>query len=211
MTGTHRADRADHEPRPADAECTKGETAPAGSRAPESPAPKPAAPESAAPEGTLSRETPSLDTSSLDTSSLDTPSLETPPGASASEEFQPPTNAATARAHVRHLLHTRVPVPPSPAVTNDILLVVTELVTNALRHGDGLTAFGLRLDGDALTIRVADASPAVPHTVPRELPFTPGGFGWPLIQRLSRSVTVTPAARGKTIQVVMGIDGPVDR
>ncbi|KUL69024.1 MULTISPECIES: ATP-binding protein [unclassified Streptomyces] len=117
---------------------------------------------------------------------------------------QRPVTAAMARSHVRALLGDRVAgTGGSPTVLDDILLVVTELVTNAVRHGGGLVAFDATLDGDLLTISVTDSSPTTPHTVPRTGATTPGGFGWPLVQQLGREVTVTPTAQGKTIRVVM--------
>ncbi|WP_439946035.1 ATP-binding protein [Streptomyces sp. BBFR109] len=114
---------------------------------------------------------------------------------------RPPT-AAAARDQVRRLLTAPAGDTPS-AVLDDVLLVVTELVTNALRHGGGLTAFDARLDGGVLTVSVADASPVAPHTVPRAHAAAPGGFGWRIVQRLCLRVTVTPTAGGKTIEVVM--------
>ncbi|MER5716533.1 ATP-binding protein [Streptomyces sp. NPDC002132] len=123
----------------------------------------------------------------------------------AAGRLRQPFTAATARARVRRLLDTRA-TPPPRTVVDDALLVVTELVTNAVRHGGGLAGFDARLDGDVLTVSVTDASPTLPHTVPRSDPAAPGGFGWPLIQQLSRKVTVTPTTTGKTIEVILHAD-----
>lgn len=117
--------------------------------------------------------------------------------------LEPPLTAATARDRVRGLLLTCRPAPP-PQVVNDILLVVTELVTNAGRHGGGLIAFDARLAEGTITISVTDASPVVPHTHARDRANTPGGFGWPLIQLLSHEVRVRTTATGKTIRAVLG-------
>ncbi|WOI61248.1 ATP-binding protein [Streptomyces fradiae] len=118
---------------------------------------------------------------------------------------------AAARARVRGLLRTRAAGPVPPRVEDDVLLVVTELVTNALRHGGGVTAFHAELDGDgdALTVEVADASPAPPHTRPHgdDPAAVPGGFGWPLVRRLSHRVAVTPTPGGKTVRAVLRL-GP---
>ncbi|MFJ5776931.1 ATP-binding protein [Streptomyces sp. NPDC093094] len=116
--------------------------------------------------------------------------------------LRPPTTAAVARSQVRRLLRGR-PAAPSDAIVDDILIVVTELITNAFRHGGGMTAFDAFLDDGFLVVRVTDASTAPPRTVPRDDPAAPGGFGWPLVQRLSRHVTVTAVPGGKTIQVVL--------
>jgi anti-sigma regulatory factor (Ser/Thr protein kinase) len=49
------------------------------------------------------------------------------------------------------------------AVRYDVLLVVSELVTNALRHGGGDDLqLELRLDDRHVTVAVRDSSPAVP-------------------------------------------------
>lgn len=119
-----------------------------------------------------------------------------------SGRLQPPFSAATARAHVRELLLTRAP-DTLPVIIDDVLLVVTELITNAQRHGGGLTAFDVRLTDDTITISVTDASPDMPRAIPHSRPLAPGGFGWTLIRRLSRHVAITPAATGKTIKAVI--------
>ncbi|MGW2173733.1 ATP-binding protein [Streptomyces sp. NPDC001705] len=116
--------------------------------------------------------------------------------------LEPPLSAGTARDRVRELLLTCDPAPP-PRVVDDILLVVTELVTNAGRHGGGLIAFDARLAEDTITVSVTDASPVVPHTHARDRAGAPGGFGWPLIQLLSEEVWVRTAAAGKTIGAVL--------
>ncbi|MGW9436375.1 ATP-binding protein [Streptomyces sp. NPDC055607] len=114
-----------------------------------------------------------------------------------------PATAGAARAQVRDLLHTTGRAPPPRTVTDDILLVVSELVTNAYRHGGGLTGFTAHLTGGALIVRATDASPVIPRTRTDSHPTAPGGFGWPLIQKLSRQVTVIPLREGKTVQVVL--------
>ncbi|MFF4585609.1 ATP-binding protein [Streptomyces sp. NPDC001388] len=123
----------------------------------------------------------------------------------ATGRLYPPVTAASARAHVRDLLLSRVPAPPG-TVVQDVLLVVTELITNAERHGGGLTAVDVRLDDGLITLDVSDASSVAPRTTPRGHPAAPGGFGWPLIQRLGDEVAVTPSPAGKTIRVVMRTD-----
>ncbi|NVI93059.1 ATP-binding protein, partial [Actinomadura sp. BRA 177] len=49
-----------------------------------------------------------------------------------------------------------------PADTGDIVLMVDELVTNAVVHGTGPVRLALRLDGTLLTAEVTDAHPAAP-------------------------------------------------
>ncbi|MFI2415617.1 ATP-binding protein [Streptomyces sp. NPDC018947] len=116
----------------------------------------------------------------------------------------PPASAAAARALVRQVL-ADPPVPLSRTAANDMLLVTSELVTNAFRHGGGLTAFRVTPEAHGLRIAVTDRSPTPPVArAPGDGPRgRPGGFGWPLVQRLSRSVTITPAPAGKTIEAVV--------
>ncbi|MFF3014943.1 ATP-binding protein [Streptomyces sp. NPDC057939] len=84
----------------------------------------------------------------------------------------------------------------------DALLVTSELVTNAIRHGGGITRFRTGTADGALHLSVSDANPHVPFARTAE-PDHPGGFGWPLIQRLAERVEITPLTDGKTITVVV--------
>ncbi|MEY2243547.1 ATP-binding protein [Streptomyces sp. BF23-18] len=118
------------------------------------------------------------------------------------------TSAATARDHVRVLLggHGRTGG-PSPDAVVDLLLVVSELVTNAIRHGGGLAGFDARLTDGGVWLAVRDNSDVVPEQAhgTGEIPRThrtTGGYGWPLIIRLSTAVTFEPCREGgKTIHV----------
>ncbi|MFD9217885.1 ATP-binding protein [Streptomyces sp. NPDC087659] len=114
-----------------------------------------------------------------------------------------PATASAARERVRRLLDGHPGAPLQPRVVNDVLLVTSELVTNALRHGGGIAAFHAELDGGTVRIRVTDRSTAPPSSAPRRDVTTPGGFGWPLVRRLSRSVTITPTRDGKTVEAVL--------
>lgn len=89
---------------------------------------------------------------------------------------------------------------PRPDVADTLVLVVSELVTNALRHGDG--AFTLRLNAhpDAVEVAVDDTSPRWPRMRTPDLTGSGGGFGWPMVQGLARTTAVTRrAAGGKTV------------
>ncbi|PPS70020.1 hypothetical protein BZZ08_07269 [Streptomyces sp. MH60] len=83
----------------------------------------------------------------------------------------------------------------------DLLLVVSELVTNAIRHGEGLAGFEVRPTEEGLWIAVHDNSSVVPpaaYVFPTTHPG--GGYGWPLVARLARDITVAPRpGGGKTI------------
>lgn len=95
-------------------------------------------------------------------------------------------------------------------VRTDAGLVVAELVGNALRHAGGVTAFTAEVasDGSALRLQVDDASDVLP-VARRSLgaaPDRPGGFGWPIIERLAASVEVAALPTGgKRIVVVVAL------
>lgn len=87
----------------------------------------------------------------------------------------------------------------------DLLLVVSELVTNAIRHGDGLAGFEARPTEEGLWIAVHDHSARVPraaYAFPTTHPG--GGYGWPLVARLTRDVAVDVRPQGgKTISALV--------
>ncbi|MDX2519022.1 MULTISPECIES: ATP-binding protein [Streptomyces] len=121
------------------------------------------------------------------------------------------TTAGAARRHVRAFVGERwrsPSGPPTEAAMIDLLLVVSELVTNAVRHGGGIAGFDVGLTPEGVWLSVRDNSAAVPvdlhghGALPRV--HEGNGYGWPLINRLSREVRVEcPAAGGKTISVLV--------
>ncbi|MEE1930498.1 ATP-binding protein [Streptomyces sp. TRM 70351] len=118
--------------------------------------------------------------------------------ASADEDV--PVSAADARARVMAVLKARERGPGGPAVGEtalaDVLLVTSELVTNAIRHGGGLTRFAAEVTGGGLLLTVGDASDALPVSVPGREGFGAGGYGWPLVHRLAADVSVTRLRTG---------------
>ncbi|MFI9100141.1 ATP-binding protein [Streptomyces fildesensis] len=81
---------------------------------------------------------------------------------------------------------------------NVVALLVSELVTNAVRHASG--AVGLRLMWDERRLRIAvdDSSTVLPVVRPAR-PDLPGGHGLNLVQRLSGGWGVVPRAGGKRV------------
>ncbi|MFD3698894.1 ATP-binding protein [Streptomyces sp. NPDC058646] len=98
---------------------------------------------------------------------------------------------------------------PAHAALTDALLVTSELVSNAIRHGGGLLDFSASVSADCLRIEVTDASGESPVVRPRLAgTLHVGGFGWPLVHRLARSVTIKPTEQGgKRIEVLVPLDG----
>lgn len=83
-----------------------------------------------------------------------------------------------------------------------VLMVVSELFTNAVRHAGGVTRFRLEAGPQTVTVVVQDASPVLPRPVPLNAN-EPYGFGWHLVQELSQSVQVDIHPTGKTVTAVV--------
>jgi anti-sigma regulatory factor (Ser/Thr protein kinase) len=89
-------------------------------------------------------------------------------------------------------------------LTETALLLVSELVTNAIRHGAPPIRLSLHLDkargGGALRVEVSDSSPASP-TVGAANPDQTNGRGMMIVQQLAaRWGSHVPASRlGKTV------------
>ncbi|MEU5184386.1 ATP-binding protein [Streptomyces longwoodensis] len=117
--------------------------------------------------------------------------------------------AASARAHARAVVEEAWDAAgerPREEDLIDLSLVVSEMVTNAVRHGGGLTDFEVTVERDGVRLAVGDRSDAVPDGAygVGGFPSTHGGngYGWPLINRLAEEVTVRHRPRGgKTITV----------
>jgi Histidine kinase-like ATPase domain len=115
---------------------------------------------------------------------------------------------AAARRAITSWLFGRVPV----GVLDDVRLVVTELVTNSVRHA-GLRAddvVGVRAEvmRDALRVEVEDAGRAgsVVQRSPR--PGVPGGFGLNIVEKLGVRWGVS-LSRGSTVWVELSLAGAV--
>ncbi|MFE2937737.1 ATP-binding protein [Streptomyces sp. NPDC059255] len=114
-----------------------------------------------------------------------------------------PEQAAEAREAAYGFLAALVPE-PSARTSQNLVLLVSELVANAIRHAGEVTSLHLRADRRSLQVVVGDPSPARPQDRTPDLTGGTGGFGWPMIQRLAEKVTVLPnAGGGKTIRAVL--------
>ncbi|MEU8844608.1 ATP-binding protein [Streptomyces roseus] len=94
-----------------------------------------------------------------------------------------------------------------PAMTaeaaDNVVLVVSELVANALRHGGGGCTVELMAQEEGLEVAVHDASPHAPRTRTPDMGGA-GGFGWPMVNRLARATAVTrQATGGKTVSALL--------
>lgn len=120
-----------------------------------------------------------------------------------------PLSAAAARDHVKRLLEEHFrrvfqSSAPGSALT-DALLVTSELVANAIRHGGGVRGFTALVTDRGLIVEVRDRSTDTP-TVRRRSGtqvFPVGGYGWPLVQRLATEIDIAPMRDGKSIRVLL--------
>ena len=81
---------------------------------------------------------------------------------------------------------------------DDLCLIVSELVTNAVRHGAPPVTVAVSADDRTVTVSVVDADPAAP--VPREAGAdAESGRGLLLIDLLAAEHGVTPEPPGKAV------------
>ncbi|GGQ60262.1 ATP-binding protein [Streptomyces asoensis] len=92
------------------------------------------------------------------------------------------------------------------AAAEDVLLVVSELVTNACLHAEGPELMVLSCDNKVIRVEISDRgagqpAPRTPHRAGR-----PGGHGMFIVQRLCLDwgVVRTPGVTGKTVWAELG-------
>ncbi|MEU1264768.1 ATP-binding protein [Streptomyces cellulosae] len=104
---------------------------------------------------------------------------------------------AVLRAVAERCLTTRTPCDTEALA--DALLVASELTTNAILHGGGVTGFEVDVDGPGVLLSVSDRSDALPVAAPAvddQGRRRPGGHGWPIVCRLARDVRVSDLPTG---------------
>ncbi|MFF4732603.1 ATP-binding protein [Streptomyces mirabilis] len=115
-----------------------------------------------------------------------------------------------ARDFARQALHAWGWLPAASAdrraAAEDVLLVVSELVTNACLHAEGPDELRIACDNKVLRVEVSDRgagqpAPRTPHRAGR-----PGGHGMFIVQRLCLDwgVVRTPGVTGKTVWAELG-------
>ncbi|MFI6335080.1 ATP-binding protein [Streptomyces sp. NPDC050535] len=121
-----------------------------------------------------------------------------------------PRSPAEARQAVRRALEGRFRghgTPGDEDGVGDALLVVSELTTNAILHGGGVTDFEVTLADREVRMSVSDGSDQLPLNVGRfDEPgdLRVGGHGWSIVCRLARDVVVSGLrAGGKRITAVV--------
>ncbi|MFJ2902094.1 ATP-binding protein [Streptomyces sp. NPDC087212] len=111
-----------------------------------------------------------------------------------------------ARREVERAVAARSRATDTVAVS-DALLVATELTTNAILHGGGITDFRVDVVGPGIRVSVCDRSDELPVASDLVDPLRRsglGGRGWPIVCRLARDVQVSGLpSGGKCITAVV--------
>ncbi|MET9801060.1 ATP-binding protein [Streptomyces sp. NPDC006368] len=92
----------------------------------------------------------------------------------------------------------RMQPPASPDAHDDVLVVVTELVSNAFAFAPGPFSLRLRVVADTVQVSLSDTNPAAPHLRPADFAGC-GGVGWHLINALAEQTITVPEGGGKTV------------
>jgi anti-sigma regulatory factor (Ser/Thr protein kinase) len=121
-----------------------------------------------------------------------------------------PSRPAEVRRAVERAVSERCRATHTPCdaqALSDALLVASELTTNAILHGGGITDFRVTVEGRGVCVSVSDRSAALPVAKTPVDPhgrWRPGGHGWPIVCRLARDVRVTDLpSGGKRITAVV--------
>lgn len=86
------------------------------------------------------------------------------------------------------------------ALVEDVLLMTSELVTNACLHAGGPRELAVSAPAPGrLRVEVVDANPQAPAVRPMSLPHLPGGHGLRVVAQLSRRWGADPRPDGKAV------------
>ncbi|MDJ0371426.1 ATP-binding protein [Streptomyces sp. H10-C2] len=109
-----------------------------------------------------------------------------------------------AAAFLRDLApHRNAPVPEHRV--QDVLLVVSELVTNAGRYAPGPCVMDLSYVGGGVEVSVWDTSAELPRRFAPD-PSRIGGHGMEIVERLCRRVTAERVFNGKRVRAHLDVD-----
>lgn len=106
-----------------------------------------------------------------------------------------------AEAFVKNLSTVWV-APASEEFAHDVLLVVSELLTNATRHAPGPCLLELEAHPAGVTVTMWDSSIVLPHALAHD-PARVGGHGIEIIQRLCTDVRAECVPVGKRIRATV--------
>lgn len=106
-----------------------------------------------------------------------------------------PRSPAAARGFVRSAVGELLTRPTPDSLCDDLELVVSELVTNAVRAGSPTVSVAVAVDGERIVLRVGDDAGGWPE--PRDADvYDTGGRGLPLVSAISSSWGVRMSGSG---------------
>ncbi|GAB2597764.1 ATP-binding protein [Streptomyces capparidis] len=120
---------------------------------------------------------------------------------------------ARARDFTREALHDwgwlPATTPDGQAAAEDVLLVVSELVTNACLHAGGAQELRLRRDAKTLRLEVSDTSDDHPQRRSPHRGSRPGGHGMYIVERLCSGwgAVAHDGGGGKTVWAEIAVPG----
>jgi anti-sigma regulatory factor (Ser/Thr protein kinase) len=93
----------------------------------------------------------------------------------------------------------------SPTRTDDLVLVVNEIATNAIRHGGGRGTLTMVSRSDGVSVEVRDCGPGLPRHTRDELPAETsiGGRGLWIVRRLCRCLSIASSEHGVAVRFFM--------
>lgn len=94
-----------------------------------------------------------------------------------------------------------------PAATEDAVLMISELVTNAVRHTRALLLVLITVHGHMLRVDVSDDNPALP-VAPSPEHYATNGRGLRIVDTLADRWGITPTADGKTVWFEIDVGEP---
>ena len=119
-----------------------------------------------------------------------------------------PQAPGAARSYVaRHLATESV---PEGVPVDDVVLIASELVTNAVRAGARWVDVTLRVSGRRLDLLIADDAEGLPYHAKVDDDAV-NGRGLDIVDRLTDAWAVTPRAGGKTVTATWHDRGPGSR
>jgi anti-sigma regulatory factor (Ser/Thr protein kinase) len=115
-------------------------------------------------------------------------------GRTRSASFEAASESVRRARELIRELYAEVPVPADTVDT--AMLLVSEVVTNAIVHGSGRAVLDAYLGPSALRVGVADESPALPEVRHDEALLTESGRGMLLVEQLAARWGVEPTPAG---------------
>jgi anti-sigma regulatory factor (Ser/Thr protein kinase) len=96
--------------------------------------------------------------------------------------------------------------PASDALCEDLELIVSELVTNAVRAGSGTVGVSVALENERAVVRVSDEASGWPEPRDADI-YDTGGRGLPLVSAISSSWGVRLSPNGKVVWAELRVAG----